>query len=118
MSTACRYGGFTYRLITDWLGLGPRCRPIEQAGFEAAELVLAYVLSLGLSLERGWRPGADAAMTAEVSGAIPVDDVLDRFSRSENFVPAVNRLHVRADSIRLFGPAFEEYIIYDVNEAR
>src|SRR6185436_13885552 len=30
--------GFTYRLITDWLGLGPKCEPVEQAGFEAAGL--------------------------------------------------------------------------------
>ena len=56
--------GFTYRLITDWLDLGPSHRPIEQAGFAAAELVLAFLLSRGLPLEHGWRPGEDAAMAA------------------------------------------------------
>jgi 8-oxo-dGTP pyrophosphatase MutT (NUDIX family) len=109
--------GFTYRLMTDWLDLGPRCRPIEQAGFEAAELVLAFLLSCGLTLERGWRPGADAAMTAEVAGVIPVEAVLDHFSQPGEFVPAVNRLHVQQDSVRLFGPAFEEYIIYEQRES-
>lgn len=104
--------GFTYRLLTDWLDMGPHSRPIEQAGFEAADLVLAFLLSRGLTLESGWRPGADAAMTAEVAGEIPIDDVLDHFAEPGDFVPAVNRLQVGPDSVRLFGPAFEEYIIY------
>lgn len=109
--------GFTYRLITDWLDLGPSRRPIEQAGFEAAELVLAFLLSRGLTLEHGWRPGADAAMAAAVGGTIPVAEVLEHFSRPGDFVPAVNRLHVRPDSVRISGPAFEEYLIYEQCES-
>jgi 8-oxo-dGTP diphosphatase len=104
--------GFTYRLITDWLDLGPTHRPVEQAGFEAAELVLAFLLSRGLTLEHGWRPGTDSAMAAAVSGTIPVDEVLEHFSKPGDFVPAVNRLQVRRDSVRISGPAFEEYVIY------
>jgi len=109
--------GFTYRLITDWLDLGPRHRPIEQAGFEVAELVLAFLLSGGLRLEHGWRPGTDAAMAAAVSGQIPVAGVLEHFSKPGDFVPAVNRLIVRPDSIRIAGPAFEEYLIYEQSES-
>jgi len=109
--------GFTYRLITDWLDLGPHHKPVEQAGFEAAELVLSFLLSRGLILEHGWRPGADVAMTAAVSGTIPVREVLEHFSRPGDFVPAVNRLHVKPDCIRIAGPAFEEYVIYEQRES-
>ena len=103
--------GFTYRLITDWLDMGPRCRPIEQAGFEAADLVLQFLLSQGLRLEYGWRPDSDAAMRAGVTGEIPAKALLEHFSVPGDFVPGVNRLHVRADGIRIAGPAFEEYVI-------
>ena len=46
--------GFTYRLITDWLGLGPQERPIEQAGFRAAQNLLDFLLAGGLTLRHGW----------------------------------------------------------------
>lgn len=46
--------GFTYRLITDWLGLLPKQSPREQPGFEAASLVLDFLLSQGLVLKHGW----------------------------------------------------------------
>jgi 8-oxo-dGTP pyrophosphatase MutT (NUDIX family) len=105
--------GFTYRLMTDWLGMGPQDQPIEQAGFAAAGLVLDFLLLRGLTLAHGWRPGEDAAMVAAVEESIPVAEVLEEFSKPGDFVPAVNRLHVRTDSIKIFGPAFEEYVIYE-----
>ena len=103
--------GFTYRLITDWLGLGPTCEPVEQAGFEAAGLLLDFLLSRGLTLTHGWRPKPEVAMVAAVTGPIPCEAVLEHFSKPGGFVPAVNRLHVREDSVRMIGPAFEEYVI-------
>lgn len=108
--------GFTYRLMTDWLDMGPHCEPIEQAGFEAAGLVLDFLLSRGLTLAHGWRPGRDVAMVAAVTEAIPREEVLEYFSKPGDFVPAVNRLQVRTDSVQIFGPAFEEYVIYAQGE--
>ena len=101
--------GFTYRLITDWLGLGPKQRPIQQEGFEAARVVLEFLLAHGVALEQEWAdPGAKVA---EVKGTIPVTLVLAHFSTLERFMPAVNCLEVRPDHIRVVGPAFEQYLI-------
>ena len=110
--------GFTYRLITDWLGLGPRQRPIKQAGFEAACVLLDFLLSQGLTLKQGWAdPGDRGAITrevvkaAEVKGTIPVTVVLAHFSTPEYYMPAVNCLDVCPDHVRVVGPAFEQYLI-------
>jgi 8-oxo-dGTP pyrophosphatase MutT (NUDIX family) len=92
--------GFTYRLITDWLRL------IRQAGPDAAQAVLDFLLSCGLTLKRGW-----ADRVAEVEGNIPVDPVIARFSQPGNHVPPVNLIEVRPDCIRVVGLAFEEYVI-------
>ncbi len=99
--------GFTYRLISEWLELGPKHNPIEQAGFEVAELLLQFLLSEGLKLRSGWED-----RVAEVTGRIPVDAVLERFTSPGCYFAAVNCLEVRPESIRLAGPAFEEYVIH------
>jgi len=98
--------GFTYRLITSWLDLDPKCRPIERAGAEAAGVVLDFLLAQGLTLERGW-----AGRAAAVKGAIPVDRVLEHFSAPAGYLPGVNCLEVHADQIRMAGLAWEEYRI-------
>jgi 8-oxo-dGTP diphosphatase len=110
--------GFTYRVITDWLGLGPSSQPLEKAGFEAAGLVLNFLLSHGLTLQHEWadeaaqeRPaGTVPAKAAAIQGVIPVSAVIAYFSGRH--VPAVNMLEVRPDYIRVVGAAFEEYFIY------
>jgi 8-oxo-dGTP pyrophosphatase MutT (NUDIX family) len=112
--------GFTYRLICDWLALGPRPERMEQAGLEAAGLVLAFLLSHGLTLRRDWTerrvgPGRTAKV-AEVDGPIPAAAVLERFARPGGFALSVNCLEVRLDSVRVVGPSFEEYFI-DVSTA-
>jgi 8-oxo-dGTP diphosphatase len=84
--------GFTYRLITDWLGLGPAERPIELAGFHAACELLDFLLARGLMLRQGWAVFAQAGQSA-------------------SHIPRMSRLEVRADYIRVVGLAFEEYII-------
>lgn len=97
--------GFTYRLLTEWLGLGA-----EQTGREAADLVLEFLASRGLPLECGWVEHSPLK-TATVKGSIPVEAVLARFSEPGCHVLALNRLEVRPDYIRLAGPVFEEYLI-------
>lgn len=109
--------GFTYRLISEWLELGPKHNPIEQAGFEIAELLLEFLLSEGLRLKSGWRDRVAEGRSrpvraAEVTGRIPVDAVLERFTSPGCYFAAVNCLEVRPESIRLAGPAFEEYVIH------
>jgi 8-oxo-dGTP pyrophosphatase MutT (NUDIX family) len=110
--------GFTYRLITDWLGWGPKQRPIEQAGFEGACVVLEFLLAHGLTLKNGWADreaqeaiAQGAVKAAEVKGTIPVTLSLAHFSTPEHYMPAVNCLEIRPDHLRVVGPAFEQYLI-------
>ena len=128
--------GFTYRLLTDWLDLGPK-EPKdlrgEVAGFRAACLVLDFILAQGLKLKQGWtdRPAQPASAkqqfveqqsagqqmkqqtvkVATVEGPIPVELVLAHFGIPGNHVPLVNLLEVRPEYIRVAGLDFEEYLI-------
>ena len=111
--------GFTYRVITDWLGLVPKQLPSESAGFEAARRVLDFLLSQGLILKHGWEDRSPEQGTvaqppvkvAQVEGIIPVAQVLTRFSVPAGHIPRINLLEVRSDQIRVAGLAFEEYWI-------
>ena len=125
--------GFTYRLITDWLGLLPKQPPLEQPGFEAASRVLDFLLLHGLKLKHGWqeqvpmpqRPQQQwltqaPALTgifgpvvkvASVEGVIPVAAVLERFAVPGAQFPIMNLLEVRPEQIRVSGLVFEEYLI-------
>jgi 8-oxo-dGTP pyrophosphatase MutT (NUDIX family) len=106
--------GFTHRLICDWLGLGPQAEGVEQAGREAAGLVLDFLLSRGMKLRRGWeapRGAQGKTATAEVAGVIPVTDVLERFSQPGDYVLKMSCLEVRPDGVRIAGPALEVYSI-------
>ena len=85
--------GFTYGLISDWLGLTP-----EKSESETAQAVLDFLLSRGLKLKRGWVDGG-----AEVEGVIPVAEVLAEFSKPGRGFPSVNLLEVRADLVRING---------------
>jgi hypothetical protein len=107
--------GFTYRLLCDWLALGPQPDRMEQAVLEAAGLVLGFLLSRGLTLRREFAerrmPSGKTVQVAEVAGVIPVADVLERFGRPGDYVLSVNCLEVHADRVRIVGPLFEEYFI-------
>jgi 8-oxo-dGTP pyrophosphatase MutT (NUDIX family) len=114
--------GFTYRLLTDWLALGPedpKDRHGELAGFRAAGLVLDFLLSQGLKLKHGFTDrlapagsaGQHVVKVAAVEGAIPVELVLAHFGVPGTHVPLVNLLEVRLDYIRVAGLNFEEYLI-------
>ncbi len=95
--------GFTYRLITDWLGLAPRT---ENAGAEAVERVLEFLAARGIRVETG-----GTARLVQVRGVIPADEVLARFSETDRFLPAINRLTISRERIVIAGPDYEEYVI-------
>jgi 8-oxo-dGTP pyrophosphatase MutT (NUDIX family) len=97
--------GFTYRLLTDWLGLG--CSRL--AGFDAARAVLEFLQARGLSLDSDWHESG-GAQVARVKGEIPATQVLQRFSCGGH-VAAVNCLEVSRKQVRMLGPEFEEYLI-------
>jgi 8-oxo-dGTP pyrophosphatase MutT (NUDIX family) len=107
--------GFTYRLITDWLGLWPKPEASGQTGADAASRVLRYLVSRGLTMRCDWKERevqGRRVMAAAVSEKIPAAAVLAHFSDPREFLPAINVMEVRPDFVRLAGPAFEEYFIY------
>jgi len=103
--------GFTYRLLSDWLGLGPQGAAIGQAGFEAARQTLDFLLSMGLEPEGDWQDRGPAVKAVTVKGAIPAAQIVERFSVPGPHVLAVNCLEVHPDHIRIAGLLFEEYLI-------
>jgi 8-oxo-dGTP diphosphatase len=111
--------GFTYRLITDWLGLAAKCHPAGQAGFEAASGVLEFLLAHGLTLIQGWAGGTaqpaqfgrQTPQVAAVRGTIPVSLLLTHYAQPGPHVPCLNTLEVRPDCVRVIGLAYEEYCI-------
>lgn len=107
--------GFTYRVMTEWLGLHAVRPSIEEVGFEAATLVLNYLLAQGLRLRHDWvdqdereRP---VRKVAAVAGRIPVEEVLEHFAAPRAQFPGIHLLEVRPDQARVVGLAFEEYLI-------
>lgn len=111
--------GFTYRVITHWLGLHADPPSPEHAGFEAARLLLEFLLSQGLVLQQNWTQqesnGEPLKKVASVKGTIPVTTVLDHFSAPRAQFPAVSLLEIRQDHVRIVGLAQEEYVIEAVN---
>ena len=103
--------GFTYRLITDWLGLNPKEGAIEPAGLGAAREILDLLLASGLTLVHGWED-REGAHVAHVKGSIPVALVRAGASRPATHIPHVNMLEARPDLVRVVGLAFEEYVIH------
>ncbi|MGD0360440.1 MAG: CoA pyrophosphatase [Bryobacteraceae bacterium] len=102
--------GFTYRLITDWLGLNPREALAGEAGFQVARTLLNAVVAHGCVLEHGWAD-REGVKVATVRGAIPVQFVRTQVPWPSGHIPPINRLEVRREAIRVAGLAFEEYVI-------
>ena len=107
--------GFTYRVMSEWLGLHAQGRPVEEAGFEAASLLLNYLLACGLKLRRPWAApagdGKPVCQVAAVEGVIPVEEVLEHFAAPRREFPGVHVIEVQADLVRVVGLAQEEYLI-------
>jgi 8-oxo-dGTP pyrophosphatase MutT (NUDIX family) len=93
--------GFTYRLITEWLGI----LPARDSDIPAR--LLGFLLSQGLTLRHDWEDGE-----AAVEGEIPVGAVLAELALPGEAIPAVNAVEVRPDRIRVVGLEFEEYRIF------
>jgi len=100
--------GFTYRLITEWLGLLPK-DPAD-ASFQAARALLDQVVAHGCPLAQDWAD-VDGAKVASVRGRIPTELVLAQICMPGPHFPPMNMLAVRPDSLRMAGLMFEEYII-------
>jgi 8-oxo-dGTP pyrophosphatase MutT (NUDIX family) len=94
--------GFTFRLISDWLGLSRPEEEMPAAALHAARLILEF---LG-EPEAPWE-----GKTARVRGPIPAGAVLERFGQPGEHVECVNCLEARPDYIRIVGLDFEEYFI-------
>lgn len=105
--------GFTYRLITKWLGLGPDEHAAAQAGFHEASLLLEFLVDQGMELQHGWVE-CHVARTAAVKGPIPVAAVLAYVAAPTPHIPRITRLQVLPGCIRLLGPVLEEYTISSV----
>jgi len=106
--------GFTYRVISEWLGLHSAKSAALKTGFEAADLLLDFLLARGMELRHGWRDrtgGPHPVQVAGVGGEIPVDAVLAHLALPGNQIPAVNSLEIHSDSIHVVGLALEEYVI-------
>ena len=93
--------GFTWRVLVEWLRVGPR----QELG-EVADALLAFVAARGCTIEHGWSGGE-----ASVRGTIPVAEVVARFSQAGPHIFAMQRLEVRPERIRLVGPELQEYVI-------
>jgi ADP-ribose pyrophosphatase YjhB (NUDIX family) len=105
--------GFTYRVITEWLGLHSSVGG-EQPGFQAARLLLDFLLAEGMELRYGWIDSTEdphPVRVAGVKGTIPVDAVLAHLALPGNRIPPVNSLEIHADAIHVMGLGQEEYVI-------
>ncbi len=100
--------GFTYRLITELLGLLPSDQ--ANASFQAAGRLLNALLTAGVTLDQGWTD-EEGPKVATVRGAIPAEMMLATAAMPTGHIPPINRLEVHADRIRVVGLQFEEYII-------
>jgi ADP-ribose pyrophosphatase YjhB (NUDIX family) len=108
--------GFTYRLLTDWLGILPMA-PLEEAGWSVANAVLRFALSEGLTLKQPWTKrlvfdaaaGGTTVNEAHFAGRFPAAALLQHFCQAGQHIEAVNLLQVRGDLVRIVGAAFEQY---------
>jgi 8-oxo-dGTP pyrophosphatase MutT (NUDIX family) len=94
--------GFTWRVLVEWLNLGPR-----QDVSAVADALLDFVTDHGCSLEAEWNGGE-----ARVRGRIPAEETIARFSQPGPHIFAMQRVEIRPDRIRLFDPASQEYTIW------
>jgi 8-oxo-dGTP pyrophosphatase MutT (NUDIX family) len=94
--------GFTWRVLVEWLALGPR-----QDISAVADALLEFVTSHGCALEHGWNEGA-----ARVRGPIPAEETIAWFSEPGPHIFAMQRVEIRPDRIRLFDPEIREFTIH------
>jgi 8-oxo-dGTP pyrophosphatase MutT (NUDIX family) len=108
--------GFTYRLLVEWLDISPR--GCTSSGFDVARMTLDFLLARGLTLRTAWHlpaagigPEPGPVQVAQVSGSIPEGAVIDYFAASGECAGRVNGFEVRPEYVRIYGLAFEQYLI-------
>jgi len=99
--------GFTWRVLVEWLQLGPRLGMAE-----LADRMLEFVTARGCALEQGWN-----GYRARVRGRIPAEETIAHFSQPGPHIFTIGRLEVRPERIRLFDPAMREWTIESVTPA-
>ena len=99
--------GFTYRLLIEWLRPPGEARP---DGLAMANVVLDFLLSLGMKIREPWSTRDGVAMAAWRVRS-QWTRVLAEFAGSGPYVTSINTLEARADHVRLLGPDWEEYRI-------
>jgi hypothetical protein len=102
--------GFTYRLLTAWLGLIPGEEPPEEPG-EEARRVLEFLRARGLELVHGWQARGSGIHTAALRGRIPVEELMGLLCAPGAAALQVNAVEVQPDLVRIVGLGFEEYRI-------
>jgi 8-oxo-dGTP pyrophosphatase MutT (NUDIX family) len=93
--------GFTWRVLVEWLKLGPR-----QEIATVADALLDFVTAHGCSLQEKWND-----RTALVRGRIPAEETVAQFSKPGPHIFAMQRVEIRPDRIRLFDPEMREFTI-------
>ncbi len=102
--------GFTYRLITEWLGLNPREGMGGAASYGEARALLDGLVAHGCLVSQDWQDSGSGKVAA-VRGAIPVALANELVSRPADHIPRVNMVEVLPAGIRMVGLGFEEYSI-------
>jgi 8-oxo-dGTP pyrophosphatase MutT (NUDIX family) len=101
--------GFTYRLLSDWLGTAGQP---QDGDVPLARELSDFLVSRGLRMRREWNAGS-----MELEGRIPVAEVLEHLAVPRSEVPRISRVEVRPDGIRLTGLALQDYWIRSVTPA-
>jgi 8-oxo-dGTP diphosphatase len=97
--------GFTYRLLTTWLGLNPQAPPAP--GFWFADQLLRYLVSPGRPLLSDW----NEERAATIGGPFPTDAARAWMTAPGPRALAVNRVDLHPDAVRIAGLEYEEYSI-------
>jgi hypothetical protein len=102
--------GFTYRVLSEWLRLHLPTPAPEKAAFQAAQLLLDFLLASGMELRHRWVEQG-ATKVAAVKGEIPVATVLSHLALPGDQIPPVSSLEIHPHSLKVVGLDSEEYVI-------
>jgi 8-oxo-dGTP pyrophosphatase MutT (NUDIX family) len=102
--------GFTYRVLSEWLRLHPPAPAPDKAAFQAAQLLLDFLLASGMELSHRWVEQG-ATKVAAVKGEIPVAEVLSHLAVPDDKIPPVSSLEIHPHSLKVVGLDSEEYVI-------
>lgn len=102
--------GFTYKVLSQWLRLHAPSPAPKKAAFQAAQLLLEFLLATGMELRHEWLEQG-ATRVAAVKGEIPVAEVLTHLALPGDHIPPVSSLSIHSHSLTVVGLDSEEYVI-------